>query len=515
MGLVNSPAAAAAGAERASLVKSRFRPLLVGAIAAIAIPLLLFLWPAGGTFLYDDARMIIYNVGSLEHLVRSFVELRDGFYRPVYEIAIGLEGLLFGLNPVPYHLVSILLHIACTWCVYRIAQARTGRLPATLAALLFWGGGTHVEAIFWVSAVNSQLAALGCLAGTLALQRAGAAPDSRSADRWLAVGIAAWLLGVLAKENAFTWPLAMAALWCIEGGGLAPLRPGWRRRFLLPAVALMAVYAPLRLLAGTSYNLVVTPLLLLKNSAYYAVSYLSTLPDDYRYLSDLSAWQNAPWLGLACLVGLLPGLLWLVRRRRQLAFPKATAWLVWSALLTLPSLPILAEREGYLPAAGVSLALAALLAPVLRNWRPAQNSLTSLGAVALIALFGANWLGLAERSYWWNEAAGGSQLLVAQTVPIIRADPPETVLAVFNVPDRAGFAHVQGGHFSWTVSLFSAGQVASGRTVVRTAPNDGFYTAEEAVTEAKRRFGTGAQARPVRVLVFQGYKLALSQLVVP
>ena len=94
------------------------------------VPLGLLLLASGVGFLYDDARMVSLNVGPAIHLGRSFVELRDGFYRPIFEVAIGVEGNLFGVDPVPYHLVNVALHLACSWLVYRIARVDSGPAPA-------------------------------------------------------------------------------------------------------------------------------------------------------------------------------------------------------------------------------------------------------------------------------------------------------------------------------------------------------------------------------------------------
>ena len=38
--------------------------------------------------------------------------LLERAYRPLYSITILAEAQIFGLNPLPYHLVSILIHLA-------------------------------------------------------------------------------------------------------------------------------------------------------------------------------------------------------------------------------------------------------------------------------------------------------------------------------------------------------------------------------------------------------------------
>src|ERR1017187_6957943 len=76
-------------------------------VLSVVVPLVFYLFAAGAGFLYDDARMVLLNAGPPAHLARAFVELRDVFYRPIFELVIGLEGDLFWSSAFPYHVVNL------------------------------------------------------------------------------------------------------------------------------------------------------------------------------------------------------------------------------------------------------------------------------------------------------------------------------------------------------------------------------------------------------------------------
>ena len=280
----------------------------------------------------------------------------------------------------------------------------------------------------------------------------------------------------------------------------------------------MAVYAPLRLAAGTGYQLVVTPATLIRNSAYYAAGALVPLPDDYRYLSDLSAWMSAPWFALIALASIVPAVFWLAKRRPRASCRSATRWLAWSVLLILPALPILAERESYLPSAGVALAIGAFVARPTgaRQLGPSGRRLRiGLGSVALAALLAANWVSMAERVVWWNEASRISSRVVESVLAISAEDPPGTAVAAYNVPDRVHFAHVQGRHLDWTLQLMSGGRVSRERSHVRVWPDDGLFGETEAKADAVAWQRQAIASAPVRVVVLRGDQVGATSLLPP
>jgi hypothetical protein len=64
--------------------------LVVAVPAALLAPSLWF------GFLYDDALMVLINAGPADHLLGAFLAPRDGCYRPLLSLAVGLQANLFG-----------------------------------------------------------------------------------------------------------------------------------------------------------------------------------------------------------------------------------------------------------------------------------------------------------------------------------------------------------------------------------------------------------------------------------
>lgn len=81
-----------------------------------------------------------------------FTTQRNGTYVPLPLLSWAVEFKIFGLNPLPYHLNNVLLHLLCTFLVFYFFCLL--RLPATYAAigaLLFGIHPMHVESVAWVT----------------------------------------------------------------------------------------------------------------------------------------------------------------------------------------------------------------------------------------------------------------------------------------------------------------------------------------------------------------------------
>ena len=123
--------------------------------------------PFGG-FVWDDVHLILRDPRlqswtSLVDVVSSpfwsgsplaINEFYAAIYRPVVSAAYLVETQIFGANPIGFHVVNILLHLACTLlCIRWIAQ----RIPAAPPLAIFFGGmlfavhPSRVEAVGWIS----------------------------------------------------------------------------------------------------------------------------------------------------------------------------------------------------------------------------------------------------------------------------------------------------------------------------------------------------------------------------
>jgi hypothetical protein len=181
--------------------------------------------------------------------------------------------------------------------------------------------------------------------------------------------------------------------------------------------------------------------------------------------------------------------------------------------VALPALPIVAEREYYLPSAGFCIAIAAVFSP-LPSRRPIgarpTKRLQLIGGVAVGCLLLSNWAGLAERAYWWSEAGDETRQVIQQVLNVAKLDDPNVRLALFNVPDSVRFAHIQGAHVCWTISFASGGRFSPNDCYLRVASDDGIYSEDEARRDVNSQIASGRVAPPLRLIVFEGARVISS-----
>jgi hypothetical protein len=267
-----------------------------------------------------------------------------------------------GVAPLPYHIVSLLLHFAATLALYLLASRweplRGGALWAAAFFALHEG---HQEAVMWFSAINELLVFLFGLSAIYCWVRAEQSP------RWHAPGVALLALALLSKEPAFillplfllvrprlTWSFApycavtmlalasvmqsRAASFRFADGSFSLSAPFW---ITLPngVFRLLWIWGVLALIFWFVRGLPARPLLLvfawmgLALLPYCFLTYSREIPSRQTYLASAGlallvgfAFSHLPaWPGrriaalLACAVLIHnAGLLWTKKRRQFL-----------------------------------------------------------------------------------------------------------------------------------------------------------------------------------------------------
>ena len=168
---------------------------------------------ASGGFLWDDAgHLTAPALQSLDGLRRIWFDVgATQQYYPVVHSAFWLQAALWGTStPLPYHLVSVLLHATSAWLLFRIL-IRLEVPGAWLGALLFLVHPVHVESVAWTSELKNTLSGVFYFAAALAYLQFDRARTRGS----YAVAIVLFTLAVLSKSVTATLPfaLAIALLW--------------------------------------------------------------------------------------------------------------------------------------------------------------------------------------------------------------------------------------------------------------------------------------------------------------
>jgi protein O-mannosyl-transferase len=307
----------------------------------------------------------------------------SGHWAPLTWLTLSLDWTLWGMNPVGYHLTSLVIHATNAAVFFLVAARLLGRaLPgvtdgvirwgAAVAALLFAIHPLRAESVVWVTERRDVVSGLFYLLTVLTyLRAAGEPPGGRR--RWLALSVTTFVLAMLSKAIVMSLPFVLLVLdvyplrrlpsrW--TDLTLARIRPLLLEKipYLVTALsgALAAVLVAVDLKGIAEYPLWARPAVFGYNLIFYLGKTL--IPYDLSPLYELPVrWD--PWdprLGLGLLIPTIVTVALLIGRRR---WPAGLA--VWSVyVVTLAPVgglavhggpQIAADRYTYLACLGVVL----------------------------------------------------------------------------------------------------------------------------------------------------------------
>ena len=358
--------------------------------ASVAVVTFLVLLPVlqNGFVNWDDGAFLVNNPNTLgldwPRLRWMFTTCYLGSCMPLNYVTYGLDYILWGMNPLGYHLSSLLIHSVNAVVFYflslrllRLAVPSSlpqlpYRFAAGVATLLFSLHPLRVEAVAWVLGREIAIAAFFFFL-TLICYLKAAEKESIGQSRWGWMS-AAWIfyaLSLLGKEAALTLPLALFVLdfyplkrfpgaWREWSGTKA--RRVWCEKipFLLIALAaaIKAVLAKGQsgtIYAWENYGLLPRLAQVLYSFAFYLWKTLA--PIELSPLYPLRPFAG-PWSLLFLATGgiflLVTVGLFILRRR----WPAGLAAWVFYAILLLPVSGIVAfgpyvaaDRFSYIPCA--------------------------------------------------------------------------------------------------------------------------------------------------------------------
>src|SRR3989449_3447697 len=158
------------------------------------------------------------------HLRWMWTTSHIGHYAPLTWMTFGLDYLLWGMNPVGYHLTNLLLHAANAAVFYLVARRILGSaLPgprergnvglaasAAFAALLFAIHPLRVESVAWATERRDVLSGLFYLLTLLVYLRAGEQGERGRSGYWASVGL--FVCALLSKSMAVSLPVVLLIL---------------------------------------------------------------------------------------------------------------------------------------------------------------------------------------------------------------------------------------------------------------------------------------------------------------
>jgi len=193
-------------------------------------------------FLQDDLIMVsgneqIRHVAPLHFLTSAYAQDQrlGGLYRPLTILSLSFDYAVWGNQPAGFRITNLFLHIVNGCLVFALANMLLGSAAAAwAAAAVYLVHPVHTEAVVGIVGRSELLGAL-CFFTAWWLFRKGYTLSS----------CAAFLMALLSKENAITFPAVMALDALCLGGGLRDLFRQWRRFLALAGTAL--AYLGLRL----------------------------------------------------------------------------------------------------------------------------------------------------------------------------------------------------------------------------------------------------------------------------
>ena len=185
------------------------------AVAALCLLVAVSYFPAlSAGFVWDD-ELTLPNAAPL-HTWSGLAQIwftprallpYEAHYWPLLYTTFWLEHKLWGLAPLGYHLVNLLLHTSVVLLLWRLLR-RLEVPGAWFAAAVFAVHPLHVESVAWVIGRKDILATVCYLAAVLAYIRFA---EMRRWRHYL-LAVALFVLGLLSKSIAITLP-ATLLLW--------------------------------------------------------------------------------------------------------------------------------------------------------------------------------------------------------------------------------------------------------------------------------------------------------------
>jgi protein O-mannosyl-transferase len=353
-------------ARAARLLSVRFTPLRLFLIFA-ALSFLLYLPALRGEFIMDDWGYITQSswVTESPSPAHYWTTFEQADYWPLSYTSYWVFYRLFGENPLPYHVVNVLVHALNGLLVLAIARRFGVRWPIWVA-LLFLVHPLHVQAVAWIIQFKTLLSTTMALASILFYQRFLQGEGRREA--WFS--LAAFALAMLAKGSAIFLPFLLLAMTI--------RRPRRDLVFLLAFFAL-SVLGGLTTMMVNNLNFVdraapvfhmsvlERPALMIQNLFFYVKSFV--LPVGLSYLYPLTVPSPGAVLNVLILVSIvaLGCLAWRyrwMRGRGLFLFGYLVLLAPGLGLVSIPNmkLSLVADHYAYLPDAFLAIFLGSIVA---------------------------------------------------------------------------------------------------------------------------------------------------------
>jgi hypothetical protein len=333
-------------------------------------------------FAQDDFSLMLAAWRDGWGAVAEYFQSRPGMFRPLTKaVYFGAMHGMFGLNPLPFHVVSLAVHLVNCLLVYELMKRLRVSSPAAVAAaMLFALDVAFFHVIGWISCIQQLLGQMFMLSALVWGMDYGR--QRRARDMWSSV--VAYVLALMSMEQTFGVPVILVLYaWLLSGedGGRVGLRGGLRTY----AVHLVVLAAYLLFMGAwkTPPRTGAYALTLGGNVAVNLMTYLGWSVQFGATLPRVMQSEHVPW-SISHLVVLLLVAYQIARGRwREVTFGMAYFLIAVSPVLFLARHTFYLHT--YIPMIGVLYLIAVLVDDVLAlRWLRGYSARRAfLGAVLL------------------------------------------------------------------------------------------------------------------------------------
>ena len=449
----------------------RFR-LWLGAIAIVVATFAAYRPALGGGFIWDDDDYVTTNelLRTDAGLVQLWEPGHTHQYYPAVFTTFWAEYHLWQLNPLGYHVVNVLLHVANALLLWRILVL-LGIPGAWMIGAVFALHPMNVESVAWITERKNVLSGLFYLLAALAYLRfdpmrdgEGDAEPAPSARGAYAASLLLFVLALLSKSVTCSLPVALLLVMMLRRQRL-----GLRRVLPLVPMLVIGFGAALHTAylerasvgargAAFDFSMVERILIACRSLLHYPLKLLAPYPLAFiypRWEIDTGSWASyAPVLvvlalGAAALLAFLRG------RRGPAVAAAFFAVTIFPALGFVDYWPMVysfvADHFAYLGSIGL---IALVVAPLAERFGTRRAARVAAGAV-LIVYAGLTWR---EGTKYVSEEALWRQTL---------ADNPGAWMANNNL----GVLYLRDhGRLSDAIDLLRRGEPRQAAAVLETSP---------------------------------------------
>jgi hypothetical protein len=361
-----------------------YTPHIVLALVALLVVACFF--PVTKYFFLQDDFMLIEKAAMRSGSVLSGLSgVEDGKFRPLTRFVYFISMYkIFGLNPLPYHVASLLIHIMNVFLLYvLLVRFELKRNTALILSTVFALHVGFLNAVAWISCIQQLVAELFVL---LALN-SGILAFRRKSTRLTVVTSALYVLALFSMEQSYAVPLLLFLYVYLEAGteaGVSRTREAFRRT--APYLSILGIYI-LFMVAGREIPTEGPYALSLGSNVWSNLLIYLDWAFDLSVLMPFAAELRSPGLTVAHLFIIFLIVYGLARGRgRMVVFS-----LAYYVLTLLPVLFLQDHRfyyHNYVPFLGMLLLLSPLLDDLNRlliERRTRVAGLCLVGFVGLVA----------------------------------------------------------------------------------------------------------------------------------